>query len=70
MYIYVSNSRKVAGSISSEVIAFFNLSNPYSRTTALVSTQSLRVISTSKRPEGKGLPARKAHLTAICEPIA
>jgi hypothetical protein len=48
---------------------FFNLPNPSSRTVALGSTQPLTEMSTRNLPEGKGRPARKADLTAICEPI-
>jgi hypothetical protein len=36
---------------------------------ALGSTQPLTEISTRNLPEGQGRPARKADLTAICEPI-
>jgi hypothetical protein len=36
---------------------------------ALGSTQPLTEISTRNLPGGKGRPARKADLTAICEPI-
>jgi hypothetical protein len=51
---HYATSQKVAGSNSDEVIGFFNLPNPSSRTMALGSTQ----------------PARKAYnLTAICEQI-
>jgi hypothetical protein len=60
---------KVAGSISDEVIGFFNLPNPSSRTMALGSTQLLTEISTRILPGGKGRPAPKADLTATCEPI-
>jgi hypothetical protein len=35
---------------------------------ALESTQTLREISTRNLPRGKGQPARKVDLTAICEP--
>jgi hypothetical protein len=37
---------------------------------ALESTQPLTQMSTRNVPGGKGRPARKADLTAICEPIA
>jgi hypothetical protein len=50
-------------------IFFFNLPNPSSRTMALGSTQPLTEMSTRNLPRGKGRPARKADLTAICEPI-
>jgi hypothetical protein len=36
---------------------------------ALGSTQPLTEMSTRNLPGGKGRPARKAELTAICEPI-
>jgi hypothetical protein len=53
-------SRKAAGSISDEVIGFFNSPNPSSHTMALGSTRNF--------PWGKGRPARKAdNFTAICE---
>jgi hypothetical protein len=50
---------------------FLNLSNSFSRTMVLGSTQSLTEISTRNLPGGcKGRPARKADkLTAISEPI-
>jgi hypothetical protein len=37
---------------------------------ALGSTQPLTEMSTRNFPGGKGRPARKADLTAICKPIA
>jgi hypothetical protein len=53
-----------------EIIGFFNLPNPSSRTMALGSTQLLTGMSTKNLPRGKGRPARKAdNLTAICELI-
>jgi hypothetical protein len=61
-------SLKVAGSIPSDLIGFFNLPNPSSRTMALGSTQHLTEMSTRNFPGGKGLLAPKADLTAICEP--
>jgi hypothetical protein len=36
---------------------------------ALESTQPLTEMNTRNLPGGKGRPARKADLTAICEPI-
>jgi hypothetical protein len=45
-------SRKVAGSIPDEVIAFFNWRNPSSRTMALGSTQPLTEVSTRNLPRG------------------
>jgi hypothetical protein len=57
-------SRTVRGSIPDEVIGFFNLPNPSSRTMALGSTQPLIFL------RGKERPVRKAdNLTAIYEPI-
>jgi hypothetical protein len=62
-------SRKVASSISDQVIGFFNLPNPPSRTMTVGSTQPLTEMSTRNLPGGKRRPARKAdNLTAICEP--
>jgi hypothetical protein len=58
-----------AGSIPGELIGFFNLANPSSRSMALGSTQPLIEVSTRILPGGKGLPARKAkNFTAISEP--
>jgi hypothetical protein len=48
---------------------FFNLPNACSRTMALGSTQPLTEMSTRNIPGGKGRPACKADVTAICEPI-
>jgi hypothetical protein len=61
-------SRMVAGSIP-DVISFFNWSNPSSRTMVLGSTRPLTEMSTKNLPGGKWRPARKADLTAMCEPI-
>jgi hypothetical protein len=58
-----------AGSIPHEVIEFFNRTNPASRTMALGSTQPLTEMSSRNLVGGKGRLARKADLTAICEPI-
>jgi hypothetical protein len=67
---HYATDRKVPGSIPDEVIEFFDLRNPFSRTVALGSTQPLTEMSTRNLPEGKGRPARKANnLTAICESI-
>jgi hypothetical protein len=52
-----------------EVITFFNCPNPSNRTTALGSTQPLTEMTTRNLPGGKGRPARKADVTAICDPI-
>jgi hypothetical protein len=60
---------KAAGSIPDEVIVFLSWPNPSSRTMALGSTQSPTEMSTRNLPGGKGRPAHKADLTAICEPI-
>jgi hypothetical protein len=58
------------GSSPDEVMVVFYLSNPFSRTMALGSTQPLREMSTRNRPGGKGQPALIVYnLTAICEPI-
>jgi hypothetical protein len=56
------------GSIPDEVTGFFNRPNPSSRTMALGSTQPLTEMSTRNLPGCKWRPARKADLTAICEP--
>jgi hypothetical protein len=64
-----ATSRKVAGSIPDEVVGFFNWPNPSSHTMALESTQPLTEMSTRNLPGGKGRPARKADLSAICEAI-
>jgi hypothetical protein len=45
-----------AGSIPDEVIGFFNLRNPPSRTMALVSTQPLTEMSTRNLHGGTGRP--------------
>jgi hypothetical protein len=69
---HYATSRKVSGSIPDEVIGFFNLPNPSSRTIALGSTQRLTEMSTRNLPgvDGLGRPAHKAdNLTAIYEPI-
>jgi hypothetical protein len=71
MWIYTSTPPYafMAGLIPEEIIGFFILPNPSSRTMALESTQPLEM-STRNLPRGKGRPARKAdNLTAICEPI-
>jgi hypothetical protein len=46
----------------------FNSPNPSSRNITLESTQPIREMSIRNLPGGKGRPARKADLTAICEP--
>jgi hypothetical protein len=48
---------------------FSNSPTPSSRTMALGSTQPLTEMSTGNLPGGKGRPALKADLTAICEQI-
>jgi hypothetical protein len=69
-YLYRYYHWKFEGSISDDVIRFFNLPNPSSRTMALGSTQPLTEMSTRNLPGGKGGPALKAdNLTAIYEPI-
>jgi hypothetical protein len=54
---HCATSRKVAESISDEVIGFFNLPNPSTRTTALGSTQPLTKIRTKNIHGSKGRPA-------------
>jgi hypothetical protein len=49
---HYATSRKVAGLIPDEVIGFFNLPNPSSRTMALGSTQPLTEMSTTNLPGG------------------
>jgi hypothetical protein len=66
---HYATSRKIAGSISDEVIVFFNWSNLSSRAMILRSAQPLAEISIRNLPGVKGWPAHKADLTAICEPI-
>jgi hypothetical protein len=66
---HYATSRKVAGSILDEVIGFFNLPNPSSRTMALGSTQPLTEMSTRNLTGVKGLPELKADVTAIHEQI-
>jgi hypothetical protein len=51
-----ATSRMIADSIPGEVIGFFNWPNPYNRTMALGSTQSLTEMSTRNLPGGKGRP--------------
>jgi hypothetical protein len=65
--MFHGTNRKVAGSSPDEV-DFFNWPNPSSRIMALGSTQPLTKMSTRNLPGGKERPARKADLTAICEP--
>jgi hypothetical protein len=61
---------EVAGSITDEVIGFFDWPKPYSRSMALGPIQPLTLISTRNLPESKGLPMRKTdNLTAIWGPI-
>jgi hypothetical protein len=61
---------KVSGSITDEVIRYFNLLNPFSRTMALGSTQPVTEMSIRNLPGGKKRPVRKSdNLTANCEPI-
>jgi hypothetical protein len=61
----LSTSRKVAGSNIFEVIGFFDLRNPSSRTTVLGSTRPLTEMSTSSIPGGGGGEhGRRSRLTA------
>jgi hypothetical protein len=63
---FYATNQKVGGLIPDEVIEFFNLSNPSSRTVALELTQPLAVMSTRNIPEDNGRPAHKSdNLTAI-----
>jgi hypothetical protein len=62
---HYTTSWEVADSTPDEV----NCPNPSNRTMALGSTQPLKEMSTRNLPGGKRRPARKADLTAICEPI-
>jgi hypothetical protein len=67
---HYATSRKIAGSISDEVIGFLNLPDSSSRTMALGLTQPPIEMSTRKFLGGKKRPVRRAdNLTAICEPI-
>jgi hypothetical protein len=67
---HYAKSRKVAGSSTDEIIAFFNVLNPSSRILTLGLTQPLTEMSIRNLPGGKGMPAHKAdNLTVICEPI-
>jgi hypothetical protein len=69
MSFETDKSRKFEGSIPDGVIRFFNWPNPSSRTVTMGSTQPLTEMSTRDLLGGKGRQARKADLTAICEPI-
>jgi hypothetical protein len=67
---YCVKSRKVAGSISDELIKFLNPPNPSSYIIILRSTQPLTEMNTGYLPRGTGRPARKAdNLITICEQI-
>jgi hypothetical protein len=69
-FLHYAESWKIAASISDEVIGFFNLSNPSSRTMTLGSTHPPAEVSTRDLPGGKGRSARKAvNLTAIYNSI-
>jgi hypothetical protein len=63
-----------SGFDSDEVIEFFNLPNPSSRTMALRSTQPLTEMSTRNLSGGKGRPARKAdklvHVEVFSKPTS
>jgi hypothetical protein len=54
MWGHYATSRKVAGSISDEVIGFFNWPTPSSRTMALGLTEPLTEMSTRNLPGVKG----------------
>jgi hypothetical protein len=59
----------MAGSIPDDVIGFFNLPNPSSRTMVPWLNQPLTEMTTRNLPGGKGRPVREAdNITAICEP--
>jgi hypothetical protein len=64
----VANNTILLFSIPDEVTGFFNWPDPSSRTMALGSTKPLTEMSTRIISGGKERPARKADLTAICEP--
>jgi hypothetical protein len=65
-----ATSRKVADSISDEVIGFLVGPNPSSRNMTLGSTKPLKEMSTRSLPVSKGRPVRKDdNFTAICESI-
>jgi hypothetical protein len=66
---HCTTSQKVAGSISDEVIGFFNWPNLSSCIIALGSTQPLTERSTRNFPGGKEWPARKADNFTVCESI-
>jgi hypothetical protein len=66
---HYATSGKAADSIPDEATGFFNWPNPSSRTMALGSTQPLAEMSTWTLPGDKERLARKADLTAICEPV-
>jgi hypothetical protein len=57
-------------SIPDEVIGFFKIPNPSSRTMALGSIEPVTEIGTRNLPVGKGRSARKAdNFSAVGEPI-
>jgi hypothetical protein len=67
---HYNTDREVVGSVSDEVIAFFNQPNPSNRTMALRSIHTLTDINTSNIPGSEGRPERKAdNLTTIYDPI-
>jgi hypothetical protein len=62
---YNPEGRRFGFPVSS--LDFFNRPNPSNRTMSLASTQSLTEMSTRNLPGGKGRPARKSDITAICD---
>jgi hypothetical protein len=68
---HYATSRKVTGSIPSEVneLVSLNFPNPSSRTKALGFTQSLHKLVPGIFMACKLLPALKADVIAICETI-
>jgi hypothetical protein len=66
-----TTSRKVMGSIPDDAAGFFfpSLPNSSNRTMSLGSTQPLTEMSTRNLLGCRRWPARKADITAMCEPI-
>jgi hypothetical protein len=66
-----ATNQEVAGLNYDEVIGFFSIFNPSSRTMVLGLTQPQTEMSTKNFDGSKAQPARKAdNLTAVCEPAA